>query len=147
MSRWCTVLYAQSELTWFQRCQRSTCTYICLGIVIYSVLLIALLGIHVAENLVSSQGAFVCLGCRLHIVAQARREAEGHLCLCPCDSRGHAYKGRISLLFSPDAKEPWGDTFANYLVWGICALFRDKTDRYTLVIHAPIHAVSSRFSA
>lgn len=142
----------RSELTLFQMCHNVTCTYvlslICLGIVrVCSMLLIASLGIHVAEKPVSSQGAFVCPGCRPHIFAQAPRAAEGRLCLCPCGSRERVYKGQISLIFSHDIDRLWDDTSANCRVLGICALFRDRMDRYILVIHVPIHAVSSRFSA
>lgn len=143
----------ESELTSFQMCQIIvTCTYVlslvCLGIVrVYSVLLIASLGIHMVENPVSSQGAFVCPGCRPHTSAQALRVAEGHLCLCRCGSRERVYKGQISLIFSHDVNRLWEDTSANCLVLGICALFLDRTDICILVIHAPIHAVSSRSSA
>ena len=74
---------------------------VCLGIVrVCSVLLIASLGIKVAEIHVSFQDAFVCPDSHPHIFAQALRVAEGHWCLYPCDSRGHAYQGRFSLMSS-----------------------------------------------
>lgn len=70
---------------------------------VYSVLLIAWLGIHVAaENHVSFQGAFVCPGYRPHIFVQVLRVAEGHSYLYPYDLRGHVYEGQISLTSSHD---------------------------------------------
>lgn len=95
------VLYCTLESEWnlFRVCQRNTFTYVLslvyLGIFrIYSVLLIALLGIHVAaETHVSFQAAFVCPGCRPHIFAQALRVAEGRSCLYPYGLRGRVYQG------------------------------------------------------
>ena len=88
-------------------CKYITCTYIlnliCLGIFCESSALpIASLRIHVSENPVSSQGAFVCLGYRPHIFAQVFHVAEDHLYLCPCGSREHVLTGRISLILSHD---------------------------------------------
>jgi hypothetical protein len=154
-SHCCTVLSStrESGVNLFQICQRNTCNYVLslvyLGIMrVNSVLRIASLGIHVvAGNHVSFQGAFVCRGYRPHISAQALRVAEGRSCLYPYDSRGHVYQGQIiSLMSSHDINRRWDDTSVNYLALGICALFQGKTDRCILVIHAPIHAVSSRFS-
>lgn len=102
---------------------------------------------QVAENTVSSQGAFVCPGYRPHIFAQALRGAEGRLCLCPGGSRERVYKGQISLSSGHDIIRLRDDTFVNCLVLGTCALFRDRTDRCILVTHAPIHALSSHSSA
>ena len=141
----------ESSVISFYICKRTACNYVlfpvCLGIVrVYSVHLIALLGIHVAENHVSSQGAFVCPDYRPHISAQVLRVAEGRLCLYPCGLRERVSKGRISLIPSVDINRLWDDTSANCLVSDIYALFRDKMDRYTLVIHEPAHAVSSHFS-
>ena len=110
-------------------------------------LLIASLGLHKAEKPVSSQGAFVCPGYHPHISAQALRVAEGHSCPCPCGSHERVYEQQISSILSHESNRLWLITFANCLVLGICVLVRDRTDRYILVIHAPIHAVSSHFSA
>lgn len=60
------------------------------------ILRIASLGTHIGEKSVSSQGAFVCPGCRPHIFAQALRGAEGRLYLCPYGSRERVYKGEMS---------------------------------------------------
>lgn len=57
---------------------------------------------QVAENPVSSQGAFVCPGYRPHIFVQALRGAEGRLCLCPDGSHERVYKGQISLSHNHD---------------------------------------------
>ena len=143
--KYCT---QESEVTSCQICQRYVLSLVCLGIVrVCSVLLIASLGIKVAEIHVSFQGAFVYPGYRPHIFAQALHVTEGHWCLYPCDSRGHAYQGQFSLMSSHDINRPWEEnTSVNYLALDICALFRGKTDRCILVIHAPIHAVSFHFS-
>lgn len=110
-------------------------------------LLIASLGLHIAEKPVSFQGAFVCPGYHPHISEQALRVAEGHSCPCPCGSHERVYERQISPILSHDSDTLRHLTFANCLVLGICVLARDRTDRYILVIHAPIHAVSSHFSA
>ena len=86
--------YTVQHVITFDMCTRFTCTYVlslvCLGIVReYSVLLIASLGIHAAENPVNSQGAFVCPGSRPHIFAQALRVIGGHWCLYPYGLREH----------------------------------------------------------
>lgn len=153
MSRFCTILYAEVRVDFASNVPKEvTCPYVlslvCLGIVhVYSVHLIASLGIHGAEKPVSSQDAFVCHGCHLHIFAQALRVAEGHSCPCPCGSHERVYRGQISVISSQKSKKVCDITSADCPVVGICALLPDRTGRYILAICAPIHAVSFHFFA
>lgn len=69
---------------------------------------------------------FSARDCRLRAAARGRRGAGGRPCPCPRDVRGHVCWWSVSeCRYATVWKKR---TFADYRVWGTCALGLDRTD-------------------